>query len=173
MDIIENLAHWSSTFQNGWLAHYQQTGKIDWKLYVRPKNKSAPAGPGLDLSKSRLMLISTAGGYLAGSQAPFDAANDLGDYSIRLFPSSTPFEALAYAHTHYDHQAVETDPQVLLPLRHLEDLVSEGLIGQLAPSVVSFNGYQPDVARVLDEIIPPILEVAQAEKVDAVLLVPA
>jgi hypothetical protein len=61
----------------------------------------------------------------------------------------------------------------LVPLRHLEDLVTEGVIGEMAPSVMSFMGYQPDVTRVIDELIPPILEVAQAEEVQAALLVPA
>jgi hypothetical protein len=68
---------------------------------------------------------------------------------------------------------VEEDSQVLLPLRHLEDLVQEGVIGELAPSVVSFCGFQPDVERTMTEMIPAILAAAKAEEVDAALLVPA
>ena len=105
------------------------------------------AGPAIKLSESRLILISTAGGYLRGSQEPFDASNDLGDTSIRLFPSSTPLDALAYAHEHYDHDAADADPQVLLPLRHLDDLVAES--------------------------VPQVLEAALASGADAALLVPA
>jgi len=173
MEIVENLREWEATFRSGWLAHYEQTGQIDWSLYNRPHNKIAPAGPGIDLSKSRLALISTAGAYLRASQAPFDAPDPLGDYTIRLFPSSTPFSEIAYAHEHYDHTAVNADPQVLLPLRHLENMVAEGLIGALAPSLISFSGYQPDLRRVVDELIPAILDVAKAEEIDAALLVPA
>ncbi|MEW5960101.1 MAG: glycine/sarcosine/betaine reductase selenoprotein B family protein [Chloroflexota bacterium] len=156
------------------MAHYQATGKFDWKRYNRPKNSTAPAGPGVDLRQSRLALISSAGAYLRDSQAPFNidfAA--LGDYTIRLFPSSTPLTALAFAHGFYDHTAVNEDPQVLVPLRHLEDLVREGVIGELAPSVISFCGFQPDVERTINELIPAILEAAQAEQIDAALLVPA
>jgi len=173
MEIVENLAQWQADYETGWLAYFQETGKFDWDRYVRPKNSIAPAGPGVDLSKSRLALISSAGAYLRDIQEPFDAPDPLGDYTIRLFPSTTPFEALAYAHEHYDHTTIEADPQVLLPLRHLADLVSEGVIGELAPSVISFSGYQPDVVRVVNELIPAVVAAAKAEEIDTALLAPA
>jgi len=172
MDILENKAQWQNTYRDKFLAHYHKTGALDWKLYPHLRNTQAPSGPGVDPSSARLMLISSAGGYLPGEQEPFDAAHLLGDYTIRLIPSATPPEALAFAHDHYDHAAVDRDPQTLMPLDHLEDLTGEGLIGDLSPSVVSFMGYQPDVARVVDELIPPILEATAAERVDATLLIP-
>ena len=173
MQIIENLTEWQEEFTQGWLKNFTETGEVNWKRYPRIKNLSSPAGPGVDLSKSRLMFITTAGGYLKDAQIAFDTANVLGDYSLRFFPSSTAFEDIAYAHEHYDHTAVNEDPQVLLPLRHLEDMAAEGVIGELAPTVVSFSGYHPDVSSVVKETIPPILEIARAEEVDAVLLVPS
>jgi len=173
MEILEDLPAWEAEFRAGWLAHYEQTGETNFKLYNRPKNNVAPAGPGIDLSQSRLALISTAGGYLRDRQAPFDAPNLLGDYTIRRFPTATPLTEIAYAHTHYDHTAVNADPQVLLPLRHLESMVEAGLIGELAPSVISFMGYQPNVRAVIEELIPAILEAAEAEAVEAALLVPS
>jgi hypothetical protein len=174
MKILEDLAQWKTEYEQNWLAHYRATGEFDWKSYNRPKNSTAPAGPGLDLSNSRLALISSTGAYLRDSQEPFITDKSrLGDYTIRQFPSSTPFADLAFAHSSYDHAAVEEDSQVLLPLRHLEDLVQEGVIGELAPSVVSFCGFQPDVERTMTEMIPAILAAAKAEEVDAALLVPA
>lgn len=173
MDIIENRAAWREAFENGWLKKFHETGETDWSIYSRPDNKIQPSGKGIDLSQSRLMLISTAGGYLKDSQTPFDAPNLLGDYTIRAFPSSTPLDALAYAHEHYDHVLVDEDPQVLVPLRHLEDLVNEGVIGELAPTVVSYSGYQPDLGRIEDELIPEVVRVAKEEAVRAALLVPA
>ena len=125
------------------------------------------------MSACRLLFISTAGGYLRGEQEPFDAANDLGDYSLRLFPTDTPFERIDYAHDHYDHTAVTADPQVLLPLRHLQNMVDEGKIGALAPTVINFSGYMPNVERIIMETIPAIIAVAQAEQADGALLVPA
>jgi D-proline reductase (dithiol) PrdB len=173
VEILEDRAAWEAAFRAGWLAHYERTGTTDFKQYNRPRNSAAQSGPGVDLNRSRLVLISSAGGYLPTTQAPFDAANPLGDYSIRLFPSTTPLADIAYAHDHYDHTAVNADPQVLLPLGHLAELASEGRIGGLTPNVISFMGYQPDVGRVLDELIPAIRAAVQAEGADAALLVPS
>lgn len=173
MEILEDRAAWEAAFRMGWLAHYQETGATDFAQYVRPKNSVAPSGPGVELSRSRLLLISSAGGYLPGQQPPFDAANLLGDYSIRRVPADTLPTALAFAHDHYDHTAVNADPQVLVPLGHLAELVAAGRIGALTPNMISFMGYQPDVGRVLDELIPAIIDAARAEHAQAALLVPS
>lgn len=173
MEILENREDWLAAFNQGWLAHYRQTGEFDWKRYNRPTNHKVPAGPGIKLKHARLVLISTAGGYLKGDQEPFDAANPLGDYNIRTFPSAANFEELGFSHEHYNHEAIEEDPQVLLPLRHLEEMVEEGLIGGLCSSVISLMGYQPDATQVVDETIPAILDAILAEEAAAALLVPA
>ena len=173
MEILENREQWITSFRDGWLAHYRQTGEVDWKRYPRVKNRVASTGQGIDLSASRLILISSAGAYLPEKQQPFDAAHPLGDYAIRSFPTSTPLDRLAFAPDHYDRAAVDQDQQVLVPLRHLEDLAAERVIGELAPSVISFMGYQPDVGRVIEETIPAIAKAAQAEQVHGALLVPA
>ncbi len=173
MHILENREEWVETFRNGWLAHYLTTGEKDWRRYNRPRNSQAPTGPGIDLARSRLLLISSAGAYLRDGQERFDDRHYLGDSSLRLIPSDTPLNRLAFSHSFYDHAAVEADPQVLVPLRHLEDLVSEGVIGELAPHFISFMGYQPDVTTLLDETIPAILDAARAERADGALLVPA
>jgi D-proline reductase (dithiol) PrdB len=171
--VWENREQWLAGFHDGWLTHLEQTGTIDWKKYPRPRNRTSPSGPGVDLAQSRLMLITSAGVYLRDRQEPFVAADPLGDYGLRLFPSSTSLDDLAIAHDHYDQEAVRQDPQVLVPLRHLEGLVAEGAVGELAPNVVSFMGYQPNVARAVDETIPAILDAARADDVQAALLVPA
>jgi D-proline reductase (dithiol) PrdB len=173
MDILENKDQWLANFQAGWLAHFNQTGECNWDIYNRPKNSQEVTGPGIDLSKSRLILITSAGSYLSASQEPYDAEDLLGDYSIRTYPANTPFADLAFAHTHYDHSGVDEDPQVLVPLRQLEDMASEGLIGEIAPTVISFHGYAPNAARFVDETIPAMLEVALQEQAQAALLVPA
>jgi hypothetical protein len=172
MEILENRHQWLAEYRAGWLSHLNRTGEFDWKRYNRPTNRQVPAGPGVDLRKARLMLVSSAGSYLLGTQKPFDAAHPLGDYSIRVYPSSTRLGDLAFAHDHFDHAAVNQDPQVLVPLQHLEQLVIEGYIGELSSSVVSFMGYQPDVTRILDETIPLVLSVARAERASAALLIP-
>ena len=172
MEILENRAEWLAKFQ-AWEAPQQIGNQEAWLRYPFAKNKTAISGRGVNLRQSRLALISSAGGYLRDSQKPFDAPNPYGDYSLRVFPTATPFVAIAYAHDHYDHAAVETDPQVLLPLRHLETMVAEGIIGALTPSVVSIMGYLPDLVQLVDTLFPQILAVLQAEGAQAALLVPS
>lgn len=176
MDIIEKRDEWMAEFEAGWLKELNETGKMNWSVYTRPKNTQSPAGKAIDLSKSKLMLITTAGTYLPAYHEPFNDSDDthpLGDYSIRHYPTSTNLDELRIAHSHYPHDAMLMDPQVLVPLRHLEDMVAEGIIGSLAPSVVSYAGYQPVATAVVDELLPPILRVVEREKPDAVLLVPS
>jgi hypothetical protein len=171
--ILENADEWSAQYKAGWLKHHRDTGEFDWKLYRKPANVQSVSGGAVRLTQSRVVLISSAGGYLRDSQAPFDAANPYGDYSIRIFPTITPLNQIAFAHDHYDHQFVDADQQVLLPLRHLEELADLGAIGSVAPNTISFMGYQPDAARVVNVLVPQIIEAVYAERADAALLVPS
>ena len=164
---------WLDAYRECWLAHYQATGKIDWKLYPDLKLDRTPAGSAIDVTQASVLLITSAGGYIPGVHEPFDAANDLGDYSIRLVDTQYSPRAYNFAHDHYDHTAVKADPQVLVPVTHLLEMQDAGLIGELAPQVVSFMGYQPDLRRVVDEMIPEIVRVARDLRVDAAFLVPS
>jgi len=171
--IVEKQNDWTAHFEAGWLKNFIDRKSINWKLYKYVKNDQAPTGAGIELSKARILLISSAGAYLPSQHKPFNAANLLGDYSIRTFSASTPLEKLEYAHNHYDQTSVREDPQVLLPLIHLKNLVDEKIIGSLSDTVISFMGYQPWVGRVIKKTIASILEIVQQEAVDAVLLVPS
>ncbi len=44
LDIVENPMEWLRTYQQGFLAHYEQTGVLDWNRYERPRNLLAPSG---------------------------------------------------------------------------------------------------------------------------------
>jgi hypothetical protein len=170
---LEQHDEWLAAYRAGWLAHYRETGQVDWKRYVHLNNKIPVSGPSIELSRSRLALITSSGAYWPPHQRAFDAESALGDYTIRTIPIATPLSEIDYAHTHYDQAAVRQDPQVLIPVRHLHDMVREGAIGELAPSMVHFMGYQPNVARVVDETAPAVLEALRAEGAHAALLVPA
>lgn len=173
MDILENRDGWLKEFRQGWLAHLQETGQANWKIYNRPTNEKVPDGPGIDPRKARLILISTAGGYLRDLHEPFDDSAPLGDHSMREFPLATPLDEIAFSHGHYDHTAVDDDPEVLLPLRLLEQLEHEGIVGELCEDVISLMGYQPDATRTVDETIPAVLASARRQYAQAALLVPS
>lgn len=172
MEILENQIAWAAHFNDNWLAHAEAAREADWKIYQPPRNQQVPGTPGVDVASSRLMLISSAGGYVRERQPSFAATSLFGDYGIRTFPITTPFSALAYAHDHYDHAMIDADPQVALPLELLQEMAENGRIGSLASSVVSFMGYQPDSARVVAETIPTIVAAAKAENINAALLAP-
>ncbi len=94
MEVLEDRKGWREAFRRGWLAHFEATGEFDWSLYKRPTNTQSPSGPAIDLAGAQLVLISTAGGYLPGEQDQFEAADPLGDYSIRQFPASTGLDRI-------------------------------------------------------------------------------
>jgi len=173
MEAAENLQNWYNDYTNKWLAEYKSTGKIDWKLYSYLKNETVPGSSGINPAESRLIFITSAGAYLDTEQLPFDASNDLGDYSVRYIPFNIPFRKIKYAHEHYDHTSVNEDPQVLLPLKHLQKMEADGLIGKIAQNFVSFMGYQPDVKRVVEEMVPLIVDAVKKENAEAALLVPS
>lgn len=173
VEILENRADWAAHFEANWLKHYHETQETNFKLYQYSRNEEGVSGKAVDLNQSRLVFITTAGAYLKDSQEAYDAPNLLGDYSLRTFPVDTPLEQLAFAHTHYNHKYVDEDAQVLMPLKHLADMVSEGKIGELAPQVIAFGGYMPDVSRILDELVPQVVAMAKDQQADAALLVPA
>lgn len=172
MEILENPLEWLHAFQQGWLAHLEQTGDKDWSRYPHLQNQLTPSSRGIQLAKSRLLFITTAGGYFPGHQEPFECQSPLGDYSIRQLPTSTPVEKIKFAHPYFDHQYAQADPQVILPLNHLREMAQSGFIGSLAPVFVSLCGYQPHVLRVIKEIIPAILKIAKEQNVQAALIVP-
>jgi len=173
MKIVERLDKWNDNYQNGCLKDFETTGKVNWKSYSYIKNSSSPASNGIDPADSKLLFISSAGGYLPANDKPFDACNILGDYSIREIPIQTDFSKIDFAHEHYDTAAVKQDAQVLLPFKHLQKFVDESKIGELCETAISFMGYQPDVNRILIETIPAILEIAKVNKATAALLVPS
>ena len=172
LEVLEKKASWLDRFRKKWLAALEERGVTNWEIYQHPRNEHAPGAAGADLRQSRLLMITSAGAYLHGEQEPFDEPNLYGDYTLRTFPVTTPFSELTYAHGHYDPAMIREDAQVGIPLRHLEKMVAAGDLGELAPNVVSFMGYQPDSARVADHVAPRVVSLAQEMAVDAALLAP-
>ena len=173
MEILERPLEWLREFQSGWLSHFERTGIADWSQYTYPQNDLAPASRGICLSQTRLLLISTAGAYYPTSHTPFDCSKPLGDYSIRIIPTSTSLEALVFGHPDLNQEYVQKDPQVLLPLKHLQAMVREKFLGSFAPIFISLCGAQPHAIRVVKELIPNILKAAKEHLVQSALIIPA
>ncbi len=91
------------------------TGKINWKSYSYIKNSSSPASSGIDPADSKLLFISSAGGYLPAIDKPFDACNILGDYSIRKIPIQADFNATS------GYSVIKNLPATFIPSPHNSD----------------------------------------------------
>jgi D-proline reductase (dithiol) PrdB len=131
------------------------------------------------LADATVALLSSAGLYVDGEQEPFDmdaerADPAWGDPTWRAIPRGTPQGALGMAHLHVNPADTLADHDVSLPLRTLDSLVADGVVGASAPTHYSVMGYQQaglDVWRT--ETAAQIVERLRDEHVDAICLAPA
>jgi glycine/betaine/sarcosine/D-proline reductase family selenoprotein B len=129
------------------------------------------------LSDARVALLST-GGLSCPTQAPFDAERERrepawGDPSWRAIPRGTQQGDLAMAHLHVNTADFHNDHEVALPLRALDSLVAEAVVGASADEHVSVMGYQ---RAGLDEwrttTAPEIAVMLRDQSVDGVVVAP-
>jgi D-proline reductase (dithiol) PrdB len=74
---------------------------------------------------------------------------------------------------HIDPRFGEADLDVVLPMRRLIELASEGIVGQAAPRHYSLMGYILNPAVLVKDTAPALVDRMHADAVDAVVLVPA
>jgi D-proline reductase (dithiol) PrdB len=174
LQIIEDIEGWRKRYSD-WHEDLGPGG-IDDELprsYPWVKNNRAPFVPARRaLPMLNLALISSAGAYTDGT-APFDVNSPDGDLSFREIPSQIDSEDLRFAGRGYDHAAVESDSNSLLPLGRLFEFESNGIIGQLNPVFWSCCGFIPNAAKLVEEMIPRLIERVKRYEVQAALLVPA
>jgi Glycine/sarcosine/betaine reductase selenoprotein B (GRDB) len=136
----------------------------------------APAGK--RLTEARVTLLTSAGLYLAGEQAPFDLERERrepawGDPGWRRLPHAVPEGGLAMAHLHVNPADVLADRNVALPVDVLDELAAAGVVGGATPEHVSVMGYQEHgLAGWRNATAPAIVELLRAQGTDAVVLAP-
>lgn len=172
MDILENPMEWLRAYQVEFLDHFTKTGDFDWNRYVFPVNNLVPRGHGVILAKSRLLVVTSSGAYLKTGQHPFKNKTNQEDYTIHLVPSNASFEEIGFSCLDLDPQELKVDPQIVLPLHHLHDFVVQGKIGALLPMLVSHCNFQPHAIRVVKELVPAVLSMAEELNAQAALLLP-
>jgi D-proline reductase (dithiol) PrdB len=99
------------------------------------------------LASATIALLSSAGIFVKGEQASFDLEQERsrpewGDPSWRAIPSSSRPSDLGVAHLHINDEDLLTDPEIALPMRLLDQLAAEGLVGRAASSHVAVMGFQ-------------------------------
>ena len=128
---------------------------------------------GRPLGEARVALVSSAGLYRPGEDAPFAHVRG-GDASWRAIPDAVPSSALAFGQTSeaFDRTPAEADRELVWPRAHLHALRDAGVIGAVASRHVSFNGSITAPGRLVRQSAPEMAEVLRADMVDAALLVP-
>jgi D-proline reductase (dithiol) PrdB len=168
VEIIEDIEGWQRRFA-GW----KPAGGDSLSDYPFVKNRRAPFMPARRaLPMLNLALISSAGAYIDGTTA-FDTTSSSGDLTFREIPIEVEQSDLRFAARGYDPAAVQEDANSQLPIARLLEFEQNGIIGQLNPVYWSFAGFIPDAAKLVDELIPKLLERIRRYEVQAALLVPA
>ena len=131
------------------------------------------------LSESRLALLSSAGIYVKASQPTFDLDREQehpewGDPTWRSIPATARPEDIAVAHLHINDEDLLADPEIALPMRGLDELVREGVVGGAVANHVAVMGYQDRRledwhATTAGEIVAHL----RNEDADGVILAPA
>jgi len=169
VEIIEDIDGWRRRFQDWKPGAGDELGPD----YPFVRNRRAPFTPDRRaLPMLNLALISSAGAYIDGTQA-FDTSAATGDTSFREIPIEVEASDLRFAARGYDPSAVQQDANSELPVERLLEFEQNGIIGQLNPVYWSFCGFIPDAARLVDELVPRLVERVQRYEVQAALLVPA
>ena len=147
-------------------------GPAAFKTYPFVSFSQTPWSPlRIPLSEVCLAVVSTAGLYRKGIDAPFaDTAE--GDPAVIQLPSNINPKSLDTAHTHIPQEPVRADVNVALPFDHLWDLVKEKKIGSLAARFFSFVGYQTRADEVALEMAPNIAAAMAEDNVTLALIVP-
>jgi len=128
------------------------------------------------LRECTVALLSTAG-IARNDDRPFDQEGERrdpwwGDPTFRRIPLGTTEKDIRVYHLHIDPRFGEEDLDVLLPMRRLSELASEGAVGRTAPTHYSIMGYILETTELERKTAPAIAAAMHEEHVDAVVLVP-
>lgn len=123
------------------------------------------------LSQSTVALLTTSGAHL-DDQDPFNTATVEGDHGHRIIPDDVDLGRLRFSHTHYDTSSAEKDPNVVLPIDRLHELVDRGRVGAVATFHVGMMGFNPDPTGVAEELAPAVVDLLTDVDVDVAILVP-
>lgn len=128
----------------------------------------------IPVERARVGLVITACMTNPGDM-PFQAERPENDSSIRIVNSDVDPATLVntFPGQAFDHAGLETDPNLLIPLDRLHELVRGGEVGEVAPHTVSLCGHITKPRRLMEATAPEVARLFVNDDVDAVLLVPA
>jgi D-proline reductase (dithiol) PrdB len=121
------------------------------------------------LARCRVALGATGGVYAPG-QAPFHFKDDT---STRVVSTSIEARELGVSHFGYPTVDAERDPNCVFPVDRLRELAADGTIGELAATAITCMGGIYSQRRVVEELVPAVLDWLLPLDVDLFYLVPA
>lgn len=126
------------------------------------------------LSDSRVGVVVTAC-MVMPDQPPFDAEQPGNDPSIRIVSRHVDPHVLVntFPGQAFDHAGLREDPNLLIPLDRLREMVWLGEIGEITTRVVSLCGHITKPKRLVGETAPEIAQIFGEDAADTVILVPA
>jgi len=129
--------------------------------------------PSVPLHQAKLALITTAGIHHR-HQTPFDMVDSDGDPSYRELDTATLFDDFVITHDYYNHSDADKDPNIILPLDRLKELVDEDILGSIAATHYSFMGHidGPHIDTLINRTAVEIAQKLRADNVDIALLTP-
>ena len=124
------------------------------------------------LAESRISLIASSG-IFRDDQEPFEPDGwPIDEVGVRLIPKDTDGKRLKLYYNYYDHRDAVKDINCVYPVDRLQELEKEGVIGELAPSLISLGmgrTYRRSLIR--KQLIPKVSEILHEQGVDGVIVV--
>jgi len=149
-----------------------------WVSREQPSEHSIPWAPMTKpLAHCTVALLATAG-VARHEDPPFDQERERrdpwwGDPSYRVIPLGSTERDVGLYHMHIDTRFGMQDLDVVLPMRRLEELAREGVVGRAAEVHYSIMGYQLRTEVLVNETAPALVGEMRTRGIDAVALIPA
>jgi D-proline reductase (dithiol) PrdB len=131
------------------------------------------------LAAARIALLTSAGLYVRGTQASFNLEREQsnpewGDPSWRSIPAGADPTDIGVAHLHINDEDIQSDPEIALPSRLLEQLVADGMVGSATAEHLSVMGYQDrSLEGWRNETLPELVAKLRDQQADGLILAPA
>ena len=120
------------------------------------------------LAEATVAIVTTAAIHHAG-----DHGFEFDDTGFRVIEHGRNDLVLGHWSPNFDRAGFLADPEVVVPMRRLDELAADGTIGRVAPRHVSFAGNQEDtVSRLRIDSGPAAGELLRGDGVDVVVLTP-
>ena len=174
MEIIERIDEWRRRYLDWQQGRTRGSPRSevgnDYPFVVNKRARFTPARRALPMMN--LGLISSAGAYVSGTES-YDVNLVGGDVKVREIPREVQAEDLLYCARGWDTDAVLRDRNAQVPIDRLAEFEGNGIIGQLNPVWWSFCGHIPDAGRLVEEMLPGLIERTKRYEIQAALLIPA